>query len=53
MLVIDKLKFNKYINMVVINELSDYDIFIGKEIVFLKEYDVIFIFVEMFDEMVK
>ncbi|MGE7881780.1 YdeI/OmpD-associated family protein [Bacillus sp. NPDC094077] len=53
MSVIDKLKLNKYTNMVVINEPSDYDIFAGKETAFSKEHDAIFIFVETLDEMVK
>ncbi|EEM28641.1 hypothetical protein bthur0002_24860 [Bacillus thuringiensis Bt407] len=53
MSVIDKLKLNKYTNMVVINEPSDYDIFTGKETAFSKEHDAIFIFVETLDEMVK
>lgn len=53
MSVIDKLKLNKYTNMVVINEPSDYDIFTGKETSFSKEHDAIFIFVETLDEMVK
>lgn len=34
MSVIDKLKLNKYTNMVVINEPNDYDIFTGKETAF-------------------
>ncbi len=53
MSVIDKLKLNKYTNMVVINEPSDYDIFTGKETAFSKGHDAIFIFVETLDEMVK
>lgn len=53
MSVIDKLKLNKYTNMVVINEPSEYDIFTGKETSFSKEHDAIFIFVETLDEMVK
>ena len=53
MSIIDKLKLNKYTNMVVINEPSDYDIFTGKETTFSKEHDAIFIFVETLDEMVK
>jgi len=39
--------------MVVINEPSDYEVFTGKETVFSKEHDAIFIFVETLDEMVK
>lgn len=46
MSIIDKLKLNKYTNMVVINEPSDYEVFTGKETVFSKEHDAIFIFVE-------
>ena len=42
MSVIDKLKLNKYTNMVVINEPSDYDIFTGKETAFSKGHDAIF-----------
>lgn len=53
MSIIDKLKLNKYTNMVVINEPSDYDIFTQKETAFSKEHDAIFIFVETLDEMVK
>ena len=53
MSIIDKLKLNKYTNMVVINEPSDYDIFTEKETTFSKEHDAIFIFVETLDEMVK
>ncbi|TXR58737.1 hypothetical protein DM800_29495 [Bacillus sp. AY18-3] len=53
MSIIDKLKLNKYTNMVVMNEPSDYDIFTGKETAFSKEHDAIFIFVETLDEMVK
>lgn len=53
MSIIDKLKLNKYTNMVVINEPSDYEVFTGKETVFSKEHDAIFIFVETLDEMVK
>ena len=41
MSIIDKLKLNKYTNMVVINEPSDYDIFTGKETTFSKEHDAI------------
>ena len=52
MSIIDKLKLNKYTNMVVINEPSDYDI-LPKETAFSKEHDAIFIFVETLDEMVK
>ena len=36
MSIIDKLKLNKYTNMVVINEPSDYDIFTGKKLHFQK-----------------
>ncbi|PGU60998.1 hypothetical protein COD67_23970, partial [Bacillus cereus] len=53
MSVIDKLKLNKYTNMVVINEPSDYEVFTGKETIFSKKHDAIFIFVETLDEMVK
>ena len=53
MSIIDKLKLNKYTNMVVINEPSDYDILPGKKLLFQKEHDAIFIFVETLDEMVK
>lgn len=53
MSVIDKLKLNKYTNMVVINEPSDYDTFTGKKTSFSKEHDAVFIFVETLDEMVE
>ena len=36
MSIIDKLKLNKYTNMVVINEPSDYDILPGKKLHFQK-----------------
>ena len=52
MSIIDKLKLNKYTNMVVINEPSDYDIFTGKKLLFQKN-TMLFYFVETLDEMVK
>ena len=42
MSIIDKLKLNKYTNMVVINEPSDYDI-LPERNYFSKEHDAIFI----------
>ncbi|MGW6192950.1 YdeI/OmpD-associated family protein [Bacillus cereus] len=53
MSVIDKLKLNKYTNMVVINEPNDYEVFADKATTFSKEHDAIFIFVETLDEMVE
>lgn len=53
MSVIDKLKLNKYTNMVVINEPNDYEVFGDKPTTFSKEHDAIFIFVETLDEMVE
>ncbi|MGF2715260.1 hypothetical protein BWGOE3_26060 [Bacillus mycoides] len=53
MSVIDKLKLNKYTNMVVINEPNDYEVFGDKPTTFSKEHDAVFIFVETLDEMVE
>jgi len=46
MTIIDKLKLDKYKNMVVINQPSDYDIFTEQATTFHKDHDAIFIFVE-------
>ncbi|WP_002147630.1 YdeI/OmpD-associated family protein [Bacillus cereus] len=53
MSIIDKLKLNKYTNMVVINEPNDYEVFGDKPTTFSKEHDAVFIFVETLDEMVE
>ena len=52
MSIIDKLKLNKFTNMVVINQPSDYDIFTEQATTLSKDHDAIFIFVETLDEMV-
>jgi hypothetical protein len=53
MSIIDKLKLNKYTNMVVINEPNDYEVFGDKPTTFSKEHDAVFIFVETLHEMVE
>ena len=53
MSIIDKLKLNKYTNMVVINEPSDYRSFYRKRNCIFKRTRCHFIFVETLDEMVK
>ena len=52
MSIIDKLKLNKYTNMVVINEPSDYEVLQEKKLYFQKN-TMPFFFVETLDEMVK
>lgn len=52
MTIIDKLKLNKYTNLVVINQPSDYDVFTEQNTSFIKDHDAIFIFVKTIDEMV-
>jgi len=52
MSIVDKLKLDKYTNMAVINQPSDYDVFIGYPTELTKEHDAIFIFIETLDEMV-
>ena len=53
MTIIDKLKLSKYKNMTVLNQPSDYDLFIGYETSLRKDHDAIFIFVETVEEMVQ
>lgn len=52
MSIINKLNLDKYKNMVVINQPSDYVIFIEQATTFDKDHDAIFIFVETVEEMV-
>lgn len=52
MSIADKLKLDKYTNMAVINQPSDYDVFIGYPTQLTKDHDAIFIFIETLDEMV-
>ncbi|EOW9527224.1 YdeI/OmpD-associated family protein [Bacillus cytotoxicus] len=53
MSIIDKLKLNKYNNMAVINQPTDYDVFTHQSTILNKAHDAIFIFVETLDEMVE
>lgn len=52
MTIIEKLKLNKFTNMPVINQPSDYDIFTEQATTLSEGHDAIFIFVETIDEMV-
>lgn len=52
MSIIDKLKLDKYTNMAVINQPSDYNVFTEQATTLTKDHDAIFIFVETVDEMV-
>jgi hypothetical protein len=52
MTIIDKLNLNKFTNMAVINQPSDYDVFTEQMTAFSKDHDAIFIFVKTMDEMV-
>jgi hypothetical protein len=52
MTIIDKLKLNKFTNMAVVNQPSDYDVFTEQMTTLSKNHDAIFIFVETIDEMV-
>ncbi|PWA05737.1 hypothetical protein DCC39_17935 [Pueribacillus theae] len=52
MTIFDKLNLNKYTNMVVINQPSDYDLFTEQATTLHKDHDAIFIFVETVDEIV-
>ncbi|WP_282171540.1 YdeI/OmpD-associated family protein [Cytobacillus firmus] len=51
MSIIDKLKLNKYKNLAVLNQPSDYSVFNGFKTALSGDHDVIFIFVETIDEM--
>jgi hypothetical protein len=53
MTIIDKLNLMKYINMTVINQPSDYEIFNGYNTTLTGEHDAIFIFVETIDDMIQ
>ncbi|ABS22136.1 YdeI/OmpD-associated family protein [Bacillus cytotoxicus] len=53
MSIIDKLKLNKYNNMAVLNQPTDYDVFPNQSTPVNKAHDAIFIFVETLDEMVE
>src|SRR3954465_1969920 len=52
MTIIDKLNLNKFTNMAIINQPSDYDVFTEQMTSFSKDHDAIFIFVKTIDEMV-
>lgn len=52
MTITDKLKLNKYTNMAVVNQPSDYDIFPENMTSLSKDHDAIFIFVKTIDEMI-
>lgn len=52
MSIMDKLKLNKYTNLAVINQPSDYDIFTTQTTQLSANHDAIFIFIETMDEMV-
>lgn len=52
MSIIDKLKLDKYNNLVVLHQPSDYDVFDGYKTELTGEHDAIFIFVEKLEEMV-
>lgn len=52
MSIVEKLKLEKYTNMVVINQPSDYDIFTGYPTELRRDHDAVFIFIETLDEMV-
>ncbi|MEH7224683.1 YdeI/OmpD-associated family protein [Bacillus sp. JJ1566] len=53
MTIIDKLNLTKYTNMAVINQPSDYDVFVGYKTSLSGKHDAIFIFVETIHEMVQ
>ncbi|OLO38936.1 hypothetical protein BTR23_10340 [Alkalihalophilus pseudofirmus] len=53
MTIINKLKLDKYTNMAVINQPSDYDLFSEYKSTLSGEHDAIFIFIETVDEMVE
>jgi hypothetical protein len=52
MTITDKLKLNKYTNMAVVNQPSDYDIFPENMTSLSKDHDAIFIFVKTIDEII-
>lgn len=53
MTIVNKLKLEKYNNLVIINQPSDYDILPGQKNTFAKDHDAIFIFIKNIDEMVQ
>ncbi|WP_096200321.1 YdeI/OmpD-associated family protein [Bacillus sp. FJAT-45350] len=53
MTIIDKLNLNKYKNLSVLHQPSDYDLFSGEKSALTGDHDAIFIFVETIDEIVK
>lgn len=53
MTIVEKLKLNKYNNLAVINQPSDYKVFSNRMSTFTKDHDCIFIFIETIDEMVQ
>ncbi|WP_289891671.1 YdeI/OmpD-associated family protein [Virgibacillus pantothenticus] len=52
MSIIDKLNLQKYTNMAIINQPTDYDIFTEQQTTLSKNHDAVFIFVETLNEMV-
>ncbi|API93153.1 MULTISPECIES: YdeI/OmpD-associated family protein [Virgibacillus] len=52
MSIIDKLNLQKYTNMYIINQPTDYDIFTEQQTTLSKNHDAVFIFVETLNEMV-
>lgn len=53
MSIINKLNLSNYKNIVVINEPSDYDVFLGVNTTLTRNHDAIFIFIETISEMVE
>ncbi|MEH7387391.1 YdeI/OmpD-associated family protein [Bacillus sp. JJ1521] len=53
MTIIDKLNLTKYTNMAIINQPSDYGVFVNYKTSLTGEHDAIFIFVETIDDMVQ
>lgn len=51
MSIIDKLKFNKYKNLAVLNQPNDYSVFNGFKTALSGDHDAIFIFIETLEEM--
>ncbi|KAF0817597.1 hypothetical protein KIS4809_3650 [Bacillus sp. ZZV12-4809] len=51
MSIVDKLKLNKYKNLAVLNQPSDYSVFTGFKTALSGDHDAIFIFVESLEEM--
>ncbi|MBP2242917.1 hypothetical protein J2Z40_003499 [Cytobacillus eiseniae] len=53
MSIIDKLHLMKYKNIAIINQPSDYEVFVEQKTALTGEHDAIFIFIETLDEMVQ